>query len=184
MLVLLAACWGSGGHPGTRPSFFDDFGRLWGGTLVSMGDPWETRCGLLGPIGAPQAPFLMVFLRSSRGVSFFIGFWWPGLQKRGGFRGVRCGLYIVNNVSGAHVSILRKKLLSEAPRPQFYLPFPLVFGALGALLVHFGALLPPLMHFLHPLLHMPLHRCIFHGFWGPSGTPNEKSAATRRPSGG
>ena len=90
---------------------------------------------------------------------------------------------LVNIVLGAHVAILEKKLLSEAPGPPFYLPFPFLFGALGALLVHFGALLPPLVQFLHPLLHMPLHRCIFHGFWGPSGTPNEKSAAGRRPSG-
>ena len=139
--------------------------------MVSMGDPWEPRCGLWGPIGAPQAPFLMVFLRSSRGVSFFIGFWWPGLRKRGRFRGVRCGLYIVNNVSGAHVSILRKKLLSEAPRPHFYLPFPLIFEALGALLAHFGTLLPPLVQFLHTLLQALMHRCSFRGFWDPPGHP-------------
>ena len=140
-------CWGSGGHPGTRPSFFDDFGRLGGGTLVSMDDPWETRCGLLSPIGAPQAPFLMVFLRSSRGVSFFIGFWWPGLRKRGRFRGVRCGLYIVNNMSGAHVAILRRKLLSEAPRPPFYL--------------HFLSILEPWSHVWCTLAHFCLPWCSF-----------------------
>ena len=54
---------------------------------------------------------------------------------------------------------------------------------LGRTFGHFAAFLPPMVQFLHPLLHMPLYRCIFHGFWDPRGYPNILSAARRSTSG-
>jgi len=48
--VLFLPGWCSGGRPGLGYRFFDDFGRLWGGIVDPMGDPWDS-------IGLPWAPF-------------------------------------------------------------------------------------------------------------------------------
>ena len=115
-------------------------------------------------------------------------FFSPKSNKKGvqsqTFGDVRCGLYIVNNGSGAQSATLGKKVILEAPGPPFYLPVALHFGAFGAPL---GALLrtfaPLGAASAHPFAHGAAE-VRFGWILGSPGSPKALSAAQAQRSGG
>ena len=59
--VLLVPWWDSGGHPGARYPFFDDFGRYLGGHLESLGLLWHPPWVPLGGLGHRGRDFFAFF---------------------------------------------------------------------------------------------------------------------------
>ena len=85
---------------------------------------------------------------------------------------VGCGSYIANNVSGAHIAILYKKLQLVVPGPPFYLPFALLLGAFVARSVHFCVPLPPWGAFCTPFCPCCCTGSVFIDFGDPRGVRN------------